>query len=442
MNFSRGYEGLEKVLVGLLALLIADTIVGGPIGLFFRGERHLILALIVIVAGYLGFSRWHECRTLTVGGGRNFLWPLVFFLVSLIWILLVPMYVTGNVGMALRDAQSLILLPIASLLLYAITDLKSAIRRLLKVVVILSVCLAIFQLVFWFWLELKPTPTNVYYPILEAIFNTTQSMFVGWHHSPSGGYVRVVWVSSIWLVAAVFVAPLVMGKKWLLMVELILGAAIYISYTRGIWLGVATGVLFCTVANYIGLVFKKRNTSPIKNWVIVLLGLFFATIVISSVDFAVRGQFGFLSRMVDFSPDASGVSASGVNLVVDESISERSNQAILLMKMWRDRPLMGGGYGAYMPDHFSDEHAPYSYEMLPFALLMKLGMVGFALYLLFWARMIVYALRRDNTDHNILFAGGLTAFLLAAHTNPLLFNFVGMSVVLFFLLWWVPRIQE
>lgn len=275
-------DGLQKLLAGLLVLFMADTIIGGSIGLFFRGERHLILALTVIVASYLCFDLWHENRVAVASLQKRFLWPLGFFLISMVWVLPVPIFTTGDIAMALRDAQSLILLPVATLLLYAIADLENAIKRFFKIVVALSICLAIFQLTLWLWLELQLTPTDIPTLILEAVFKNSPSIFAYWAGAHGVGYVRVLWVSSLWLIVAIFVAPLVVKGKWLFPIELVLGMAIHVSYTRGIWLGVAVGVLFCTAANYITRVLGKRSLMPIKNWVVVVFGLIFAPIVIST----------------------------------------------------------------------------------------------------------------------------------------------------------------
>lgn len=448
MIFLKKYVNWESATVFFIALLIADTIIGGPIGLLFRGERHLLLVMIVIAGGGLCFSRWRDTDTACEPIQKRFLWPLGFFLISLIWILLIPLLITGGVFMALRDAQSLVMLPIVTMLLFAIVNLGILVKRLLKVVVIFSMCLAIFQVACWFWLELRPTSTEIYYPILATIFNTTQSIFVGWHSAPGGGYVRVIWVSSIWLVVAIFVAPLVVDRKWLFFVELFIGMAIYVSYTRGIWLGVLVGVLLCTIANYVVLVLSRRSAFPIKNWGIVLSGLMCAVLVISSVDFVARGQFGFLSRMVDFSTvEVSGNEDDGEHSkfakpLVDESVSERKIQADLLLLKWSERPWMGWGYGAYISDHFRDDQAPYSYEMLPFALLMKLGVIGLAIYLAFWAGLILDVFKRTSPELSILYSGGLSTFLLASHTNPFFFNFAGISIVMFFLLWWASLKNE
>jgi len=440
MSALNGCVSLEKATVFLLGLLVADTIIGGPIGLLFRGERHLILAILLIAGGGLIVYRWRYAEISSAHIQNRYFWPLSFFLLSLIWMLLVPTFTAGDISLALRDAQSLIMLPVATLLIIAISDLESAVKRLFMVVVIAAVCLALFQMSFWFWLEFMSIPTDEYYPILESVFNTSRSIFVGWQYAPSGGYVRVVWVSSIWLVIAIFVAPLVVDRKWLFLVELILGMAVYVSYTRGIWLGVVAGVLFCTIANHLRLAFGKHSSAPLKNWGVVIVALVFAVISISTLDYAARGQYGFLSRVVDFSSSSSSenghLNGAEASLVIDASTSERRVQAGLLVEKWSDRPWMGWGYGAYIQNHFSDDLAPYSYEMLPFALLMKTGVVGFTIYLVFWASLVVYALKSSRSGYSILFTGGLSAFLLASHTNPFLFNFVGMSAVMFFLVWW------
>ncbi len=410
----------DRLIIIITGLLIVDTIIGGPLGLFFRGERHLLLAALVMSAIYGIITRPHKLP-LNLTFANIYLWPAFFFGISLIWVFIVPLVSGSEFRLAVQDAQSLILLPFASLLFYAATDLKSMARILLKIVVVVTACLALFQLAIWLWLELFSPLSDVPRSFLVWLFNTDKSIFVTYSRS-GGGYVRVFWISSIWIVMAIFTAPLVIKRRFnVIAIEFILGAAAYVSYTRGIWLGVFSGAVVCTILLFIMPLSKLEK----ERWGCVLAGLILAAAVISSIDYFARGQYGFLSRVTYVEQDDSGFSA-------------RMKQSLALLKMWEQRPLFGWGYGAYDKSNFSDPHAPFSYEMLPVALLMKLGIIGFLCYVLFWAGLIlkIFFFRRQWKFSNLLFSGGLMSYLISAHTNPFLYNFVGMMVIVVFLIWW------
>jgi len=97
--------------------------------------------------------------------------------------------------------------------------------------------------------------------------------------------------------------------------------------------------------------------------------------------------------------------------------------------------------GAYMLDHFSVESRPYLYEMMPFALLMKLGIVGFGLYLAAIFGLLLSMVKgMVKSGNKLVFSGATISFFLAANTNPILYSFVGMVAVSFILIWWVELI--
>ncbi len=419
--------GSEKILTYFLIVFLADTILGGPIGLFFRGERHLILAFIVMLGLYLWFKKQIQLPHKKIFMWRSYLlWPLWFFLVSLIWVFAVPVSVGGSLVFALEDAQSLLLLPVASLMMYVLQDIKTSKVLLLTVVWTVTV-LAVLQVGIWLWLEFFPTTPENYYHYVQAIFNTKDSIFIFWQPSASGGYVRIFWISSIWLAIAVFVTPIVVKKRWVVIVEFILVFAICASYTRGLWLGVGAGMLLCTMVNYIVLL-KKNQVPMVVNWGRALIGMLCAVVIFSSVDYFVRGQAGLFSRL-DFITEASKST--------EASLTERKIQSRMLLRKWQERPWMGFGYGAYIIDHHSVDSRPYLYEMMPFALLMKLGVIGFLLYLAAILGLLLSIVKvRANPGNKLMFSGAIIAFFLVVNTNPVLYSFVGMGAVLFILIWW------
>jgi hypothetical protein len=70
---------------------------------------------------------------------------------------------------------------------------------------------------------------------------------------------------------------------------------------------------------------------------------------------------------------------------------------------------------------------------------MKTGLVGLGLWVAFMVDIVKRARRKFVADEagRVWYAywlGGFVAFILAVQTNPLLFNNVGMAILLFFII--------
>ncbi|CAH0343191.1 hypothetical protein [Rhizobium sp. CECT 9324] len=109
-----------------------------------------------------------------------------------------------------------------------------------------------------------------------------------------------------------------------------------------------------------------------------------------------------------------------------------------LLEMWRVRPWFGHGYGAYIPDLVRHQERPFLYEMVPFALLMKLGIVGFGLYCGFLA-FVSYRLWSLSADAGLALAllPAFVGYLCQIHTNPVFFSFTGMFIFSILLSLWI-----
>lgn len=340
--------------------------------------------------------------------------------------------------LAIEDAQSLIILPIASLVAYSMQQKKMA-TQLMQWITGLALMLAICHVFLWIWLNCYPQPPGHYYHYISAVFHTTDSIFIFWQNAENGGYVRVFWISSIWVTVAVFIAPLIANKIKLFLIELILGSAICVTFTKGVWLGIFVAIIFCSGVILFALgKCKSERDSLIKSWWYVLLALTCSIFFVMFLDYVINGRVSLLSRVSFFEITDASIS----NIIIDESATERILQTKALLSQWEQRPLMGFGYGAFVSDHVRDPSRPFLYEMLPFALLMKLGIVGFSLYLISLFGLILSVLyKKRGTSEGLMFIGTVIAFFIAAHTNPILYSFVGMTVVFFILIWWIEMMS-
>ena len=119
-------------------------------------------------------------------------------------------------------------------------------------------------------------------------------------------------------------------------------------------------------------------------------------------------------------------------------MDERVTQIAPLLRVWERSPALGVGYGGYAHDYVRVPDAPYSYENTTYALLAKLGTVGMCGFLgglAYWAATAWRARREAPTDAPA-FLGAFVTTLLASTTNPMLLNFVGMSILSAQLLQW------
>jgi O-antigen ligase len=192
-------------------------------------------------------------------------------------------------------------------------------------------------------------------------------------------------------------------------------SSIFISYTRGIWLALLISVGLIFILSFVNSKRPILNDFDDAALLAVALGIIIAAVFSPTVRDRVEG-------LID----------------VDVSVSERLNQVEPLTAKWKERPILGNGYGAYVQGYVRDERTPYSYENVPAMLLMKLGVSGVLWFSGFFLVVVGSALRRikDTPVEVTHLLAGLAALLITSMTNPYLISFVGMSVLGCLLIQW------
>ena len=103
--------------------------------------------------------------------------------------------------------------------------------------------------------------------------------------------------------------------------------------------------------------------------------------------------------------------------------------------------MIGHGFGAYIEDYLRSVERPFSYEMQAPAMLMKTGVVGIGLFGVFIISMMLAVQKnRISLLEKCSWYYLLIAFGISVQTNPLLFSYTGMSVILFLL--FISRTKE
>ena len=387
----------------------------------------MLLIAAVFIACYL---IWRDHMPQAVNFVREHpvvLAPALFFAGGMIWVFLPLVMEPSSFYFALMDAQSLVILPATTVVLISMRNQPGGLKSVFRITIALCALLALLQVLIWLFLRLHPLPHEEIYEMVGRFFGTKESVSIIEQPSNEGAYWRVVWISSYWLIFAVFLAPVfIRNQSALFCIEFLCGVAILASYTRGIWLGLLAGVCLLVVS---ALLPKNLRRRPSRKgpWVILAMGLASSLLFVYAINAMQGNAQVLLARMYATEPSAD-VKHPEAN-VKDESAIERIQQSKKLIEKWQEHPIVGHGFGAYVKSHYSHDERPFLYEMLPVALLMKLGLIGFFLYLSFLLFVLsrLWILGKTSTVA-LAASGAYMATLIQIHTNPVFFSFTGMLI--------------
>jgi hypothetical protein len=186
--------------------------------------------------------------------------------------------------------------------------------------------------------------------------------------------------------------------------------SLYLSHTRGLWLGV------CVILVVLALAALPRDQ--------------LRTLRRCAWTLAVVVMIGGL--IVSADPDVSHRLVNAVTGHNEFSTAERLAQAPQLLRGFRRHPLLGSGLGATLPDGYTrDASEPWSFELTYLQLLFQLGIVGvllamtpIALGLWAGARSLLGA-GLEQRPYTFAAVGGLAAFAITVAGNPYLITSVG-----------------
>jgi hypothetical protein len=124
---------------------------------------------------------------------------------------------------------------------------------------------------------------------------------------------------------------------------------------------------------------------------------------------------------------------STIGLARDQSDVDRVEQAAALLSQFETHPLVGTGFGSYVYQVIRAADAPYSYELVFYALIMKLGAIGISVLILILGLALRIARARSLAEVRVnefaLWTAFTTGLWFAGATNPMVTNFVGMTIV-------------
>lgn len=422
----------ERVVAVGLLLLSCSIVFGGPLGIVGRGERHLLLA-VVVVCSLIQLKREGLASALQfVTAHPIVLAPGLFAAINLLWVFRAVFHDSSpTLALAVQDAQSLLVTVVCTLAFVTFRERTYRSFDWLRWIVIMVAVLAGIQTSIWVFLLAHPVPQEVIESAEAMIFGTNEGVNILRQWNAGVWYTRIVWISSYWFVPCIFLAPLVIRKSSaLLVVQTLMAIAVIVSFTRGIWLALIVAAVVLLVSVILPRRGVWRGRLVLSRAVMIsVLAILLAGALTNFANFLVGEPGSMFARL--------NGAAAGFSLA-EEGMGARLEQSRRLLEMWQERVWFGHGYGAYIPDLVRHEERPFIYEMVPVALLMKLGLVGFGLYCGFLA-FVSYRIWSLSACSGAALAllPAMVGYLFQIHTNPVFFSFTGMFIFSVLLSLWL-----
>ncbi len=242
-----------------------------------------------------------------------------------------------------------------------------------------------------------------------------------------GGFPRIYLPQSLlYLPACLFLFSELIWRgrlsilKYVMLTSIIMG--LLFSYARGLWLGFVFGVVVLFIAS--------AQRIPVRKYFVRITLLLVLPVFLLGLGNANNLKLlrqRFLSTW-DTTNDVSNVA--------------RFAQVSPLLDQWQKYPLWGKGYGATVEGLVRSKKEPYSFELVPFSLLMKLGVLGVMWWAIYFLQLMIASKASNNKRERTLrttwvrkaIFSSIAAVIISSMTNPYLLNSVGMGIIAIFVL--------
>lgn len=344
------------------------------------------------------------------------------FLNVVVWGLLVALARDNTLNYALADSKGflylLYVLPWTNFAFYENWSNHFAVNVFLILVSLFSIVVNLIVILFRF-------DSLRFYQIISFLDNTL-NFHVIFGLMPDG-FPRIVWAQFIFLIpASLFLTSELISRKSLSFLKSLALLSCFLSlvfsYSRGLWLGLIVGLIFL-------FPISTRHLSAKRILIVASVVLCcFVIIALFGLSYSTLIQERFISSFD----------------IREMSNAIRFSQAKPLILEWMKYPFLGKGYGATVEGLIRSDVAPYSFELVPLALLMKLGLVGIALWISYFILLMSESKRRienakykGNIEQGWMFRAiyaSIPAVLVASSGDPFFFNSVGMGMMAFWIL--------
>lgn len=367
---------------------------------------------------------------------KVFLIPIIVVCIYLAYGSIIGLINRNSLGDIFSDVNSFLGIIYILLLIAYVKGRNENIDKIINVFVNCAVIVAIMTITLFFVSRIY-LPNNL--EIIVTYNNLNSKLQYGFISGlvMSNNYARVYLYNGIFMqlaAAIMFIKLFNKDKNVFGIVKLaILLVGIYVSNTRGFWLG-TIGVVVISMIYYLWR-FKKFNLT-LRNIVIALIPLILVSVIIPKTIVAVSPEQNL--------PNSSGSIKDRIESISDfendESNKVRAIQLKFLVNRIKEKPILGWGFGAhieeypqYMIDNNLQPVSSTSFELYYIELLFKTGIIGILIffgYLVFnFVKLIVLLFKKNlrMRDEQVLVGWtiGTMSILASSITNPYI---AGLSV--------------
>ncbi len=400
---------------------------------------------------------------------------VMFFLFgNAIWATVVPLLVRGEMNFSLKDFSTLLVLVLYFPIAFLVRTGRLNLKLLETMIYVLTILLALWHAVMYIGEVIAPGFYESYYDFIDIIsFGTAVRTDVVYGF----GVVRIIQTTSLFLLIGVFMSVryLVKGNWWHIISLALFTFAICVTYTKSIWFGYFAGLLlYLAPCIIIKKGIRKNSVIALSVAICLIVALnytVFDNSIFSRAFNSVRtgesiGQMQSLLQQMQSKPTESSEPEDSSNILesskpqsstpsytekdknkLENEIKDalgtqhanalRAKQNTALIKKWKQNKLVGIGYGGYTEECIRSQQFPYMYESTLPALLMKLGLFGCLVWAIFIGGTTIFtvgSLWKENLDKIFYWLGIALSYAMAVQTNPFLFTFAGISILLYLLL--------
>ena len=367
---------------------------------------------------------------------KVFLIPIIVVCIYLAYGSIIGLINRNSLGDIFSDVNSFLGIIYILLLIAYVKGRNENIDKIINVFVNCAVIVAIMTITLFF-VSRSYLPNNL--EIIVTYNNLNSKLQYGFISGlvMSNNYARVYLYNGIFMqlaAAIMFIKLFNKDKNVFGILKLaILLVGIYVSNTRGFWLGTIGAVVISMI--YYLWRFKKFNLT-LRNIVIALIPLILVSVIIPKTIVAVSPEQNL--------PNSSGSIKDRIESISDfendESNKVRAIQLKFLVNRIKEKPILGWGFGAhieeypqYMIDNNLQPVSSTSFELYYIELLFKTGIIGILIffgYLVFnFVKLIVLLFKKNlrMRDEQVLVGWtiGTMSILASSITNPYI---AGLSV--------------
>ena len=367
---------------------------------------------------------------------KVFLIPIIVVCIYLAYGSIIGLINRNSLGDIFSDVNSFLGIIYILLLIAYVKGRNENIDKIINVFVNCAVIVAIMTITLFFVSRIY-LPNNL--EIIVTYNNLNSKLQYGFISGlvMSNNYARVYLYNGIFMqlaAAIMFIKLFNKDKNVFGILKLaILLVGIYVSNTRGFWLGTIGAVVISMI--YYLWRFKKFNLT-LRNIVIALIPLILVSVIIPKTIVAVSPEQNL--------PNSSGSIKDRIESISDfendESNKVRAIQLKFLVNRIKEKPILGWGFGAhieeypqYMIDNNLQPVSSTSFELYYIELLFKTRIIGILIffgYLVFnFVKLIVLLFKKNlrMRDEQVLVGWtiGTMSILASSITNPYI---AGLSV--------------